>query len=190
MPAVAARTLTFTPDAYEAWEEDQLERHEYHFGEVYAMSGGTFTHARLVAALTIELGNALRGTDCLALSEAMRIEVLRDLQFVYPDVTVVCGEPAFRTRTQTTLQNPTVVCEVLSPATVRYDRGEKFALYRGVPSVQAVVYVDPDARTVELRQRTAVGWSVPAPVAEGTVEIDALGVSLAVEALFGHARAR
>ncbi len=190
MPAVAARTLTFTPDEYEAWEQDQLERHEYHFGEVYAMSGGTFSHARAVAALTIALGNALRSTGCVVVSEAMRVEVLRDLQFVYPDVTVVCGEPAFRSPTETTLQNPTVVCEVLSPTTARYDRGEKFALYRGVPSVQAVVYVDPDARTVELRQRTAAGWAVAPPVSEGTVEIGALGVALSVEDLLSPTRAR
>lgn len=190
MPAVAARTLTFTPEAYFAWEAKQTERHEYHFGEVYAMPGGTLEHARLIMALGIALGNALRDSDCLVLSEAMRVEVLPDLQFVYPDVTVVCGEPLLRDASETTLQNPTVVCEVLSPTTARYDRGEKFALYRGVPSVQAVVYVDPDARTVELRQRTATGWSVEAPVGEGTVEIASLGVSLAVDALFGSVRSR
>ena len=190
MPAVAARTLTFTPDAYEAWEQDQLERHEYHFGEVFPMPGGTLEHARLIVMLTVALAHALRAADCLVLSEAMRVEVLPDLQFVYPDVTVVCGEPTLRNATETTLQNPTVVCEVLSPTTARYDRGEKFALYRGVPSVKAVVYVDPDARTVELRQRTDTAWSIAPPVAEGTVEIEALGVSLAVDDLFGPARMR
>ncbi len=29
----------FTPEEYFAWEEQQLERHEYIDGEVYAMSG-------------------------------------------------------------------------------------------------------------------------------------------------------
>lgn len=190
MPSVAARTLTFTPDGYEAWERDQLERHEYHFGEVFPMPGGTLEHARLIMSLGAALVVALRDSNCLVLSEAMRVEVLPDLQFVYPDVTVVCGEPALRNATETTLQNPTVVCEVLSPTTARYDRGEKFALYRGVPSVQAVLYVNPDARTVEVRQRTAAGWSVAPPVGEGTVEIGALGVALSVDALFGPTRAR
>lgn len=184
MPAVAARTLTFTPEAYVAWEAGQTERHEYHFGEVFPMPGGTLEHARLIVALTVALDLALRDLDCLVLSEAMRVEVLPDLQFVYPDVTVVCGEPLLRDATETTLQNPTVVGEVLSPTTARYDRGEKFALYRGVPSVQAVVYVDPDARTVELRQRTPTGWAIETPVTEGTVEIAVLGVSFAVGALF------
>ncbi len=190
MPAVAARTLTFTPEAYVAWEAEQTERHEYHFGEVFPMPGGTLEHARLIMALGTILVSALRESDCLVLSEAMRVEVLPDLQFVYPDVTVVCGDPVVRDATETTLQNPTVVCEVLSPTTARYDRGEKFALYRGVPSVQAVVYVDPDARTVEIRQRTATGWAVEPPVGEGRVEIAALGISLAVDALFRPARAR
>jgi len=34
----------FTPEEYFAWEEQQLERHEYIDGEVYAMSGGSIDH--------------------------------------------------------------------------------------------------------------------------------------------------
>ena len=184
MPAVAAQTLDLTPEAYFAWEEQQLERHEYHYGEVFAMSGGSFAHARLTANLLIALGSALRDTDCAVLSEAMRVEVLRDAQYVYPDVTVVCGTPALRGERQTTLLNPTVVCEVLSPATADYDRGEKLALYRGVASVQAVLYADPDRRWVQLARRTGDTWVRDAAVADGTVRLDAIGVALDADDLY------
>lgn len=184
MPAVAPRTLTFTPEEYFAWEEDQEERHEYHFGEVFLMPRGTFAHARTIASLTVALGVALRDTDCTVLSEAMRVEVLKDAQYVYPDVTVVCGEPAFYSDTETTLLNPTVVCEVLLPRTADYDRGEKFATYRSVPSIEAVLFVDPDRRWVQLTRRTEATWVRDRPVEEGAVEIGALGATLGLDDLY------
>jgi Uma2 family endonuclease len=41
MVAVKDNSPRFTPDEYFAWEEQQLCRHEYIDGEVYAMIGGT-----------------------------------------------------------------------------------------------------------------------------------------------------
>ena len=76
MPIAAARTLTFTPEDYFEWETTQEVRHEYHFGEVFPMPGGTLAHATLIANLTIALGVALRGSGCRVLSEAMRVQVL------------------------------------------------------------------------------------------------------------------
>jgi Uma2 family endonuclease len=38
-----------TPEEYFAWEEQQLHRHEYIDGEVYAMSGGTITHSQIAS---------------------------------------------------------------------------------------------------------------------------------------------
>ena len=184
MPAVAPRTLTFTPEDYFAWEDTQEERHEYHFGEVFPMPGGTFAHARMAASLTGALLVALRDTDCTVLSEAMRVEVLKDAQYVYPDVTVVCGEPAFYSDTETTLLNPTVVCEVLSSRTAAYDQGEKFAYYRNVPSIQAVLFVEPGRRWAQLARRTGTTWVRDEPVEEGAVEVGALGVTLALDDLY------
>ena len=184
MPATAARTLTLTPEEYFAWEPTQTVRHEYHFGEVFPMPGGTLQHATLTANLIGLLFAALRDTDCRVLSEAMRVQVLEGGQFVYPDVTVVCGVPTFVTERPTTLVNPAVVCEVLSPETAAYDRGEKLALYRGVPSVQAVVYADPDRPWVQIARRTGETWSRDEAITEGPVEIGALGVTLALGDLY------
>ena len=78
MPAVAARTLTLTPQEYFEWETTQDVRHEYHFGEVYPVPGGTFAQATLIANLTAALGVALRGTDCRTVSGAMLGEFVHD----------------------------------------------------------------------------------------------------------------
>ena len=184
MPAVAARTLTLTPEEYFEWETTQDVRHEYHFGEVYPMPGGTFAHARLIGRLIIALGIPLRKTDCEVLPEAMRVQVLAGRQYVYPDITIVCGPPKFATDRPTTLTNPALVCEVLSDETRAYDLDGKFALYRGVPSMRAVLFAEPERRWVRLARRTETGWTLDEPVSEGTVEIDALGVTLALDDLY------
>jgi Uma2 family endonuclease len=50
--------------------------------------------------------------------------------FSYPDLTVVCVQPAFLDSHTDVLLNPRVIFEVLSPNTEAYDRGEKFLRYR------------------------------------------------------------
>ena len=76
------------------------------------------------------------------------------------------------------------MCEVLSSTTRAYDLGEKLALYRGVPSVRAVLYVDPEQRWAQLARRTETTWVRDEPVTEGTLEIGALGVTLALDDLY------
>ena len=60
--------------------------------------------------------------------------------YTYPDVVAVCGEPRFEDDESTRLLNPTLVIEVLSPSTERYDRGKKFSNYqrgRFAPRIRA-----------------------------------------------------
>ena len=45
--------------------------------------------------------------------------------YTYPDVIVFCGEPKWPISMMTSLLNPTVIAEVLSPSTEAYDRGFK-----------------------------------------------------------------
>jgi Uma2 family endonuclease len=54
--------------------------------------------------------------------------------YVYPDVSAVCGAPQFLDLTRDTLLNPNLIVEVLSPYTEAYDRGRKFELYQSNPS--------------------------------------------------------
>ena len=53
----------------------------------------------------------------------MRVKVERTGMYTYPDVVGLCEEPRFEDAEVDTLLNPTVIIEVLSPSTERYDRG-------------------------------------------------------------------
>ena len=67
--------------------------------------------------------------------------------FFYPDVMVSC-DPGDHAASQF-IANPTLIVEVLSESTAAFDRGEKFAAYRTLPSLQEYVLVDIPSRRVE-----------------------------------------
>ena len=177
MPAVAPRTLTLTPEDYFAWGTTQEVRHEYHNGAVFPMPGGSSAHAEIIVNVTVALVLALRETECTVRSEAMRVQV-SESHYVYPDLTVTRGPAEFRTGARTTLLNPVLAVGVLSPSTRSYDIGEKLALYRGVPSLQEVLFVDSARREAETVRRTPGGWVFGGPVAEGEVRLESVGVGL------------
>jgi hypothetical protein len=83
----------------------------------------------------------------------LRVKVSTSGLYTYPDVTVVCGAPELEDKWVDTLLNPTVVIEVLSPSTEKYDRGVKFWHYRQIPSLREVVLVDHRQQLVEVHRR-------------------------------------
>jgi Uma2 family endonuclease len=80
--------------------------------------------------------------------------------YTYPDVVVVCDEPRYEEPQLDTLLNPTLIVEVLSPSTEAYDRGEKFAQYRRLDSLQEYVLIAQDRRRIErfVRQGESEDW--------------------------------
>ena len=170
-----------SPEAFFEWEEQQTVRHEYADGTVVAMPGGTRIHSRLATNLILLLGEALRSTPCQVHGPDMRVS-LTPVRFVYPDLSVSCGEEAFFDARQTTLLNPTLVVEVLSPSTALGDRGGKFEAYRGIASLQEIVFVEPGRQSVEVYRRGAP-WTLHEPEA-GRVTLASVGVSVEVAAVY------
>lgn len=78
--------------------------------------------------------------------------------YTYPDVIVVCGEQKFDDKIPNTLLNPTVVIEVLLPATAAYDRGDKFVAYRTLESLQEYLLISQDSVRVEHYMRQGEAW--------------------------------
>ena len=129
-----------TRDEYFELEKNSDIKHEFFDGEIFAMSGGTFNHARISGNTFSTFNVKLRGKCCKPTNSDMRIETPSGL-IAYPDAAVYCGEPEL-TENQCALLNPVVIIEVLSPSTRRYDEGGKFALYRSIPSFQDYLLID------------------------------------------------
>ena len=85
------------------------------------------------------------------------------------------------------LLNPTVIIEVLSKESEAYDRGEKFAQYRRVPSLQEFMLVDLDTRRTDVYRKGTDGMWVLHPFDAGqTVHLASVNLDISAQALFAE----
>ena len=157
MAAPAAQTL-FTPEEYLASERKATLKSEYLHGEILAMSGASLTHTLITAEILTELNIQLRGHECRIISNDMRVKTGPQGAYFYPDLVVFCGEPLFEDNVFDTLLNPIIIIEVLSPSTEVYDRGEKFAHYQALTSLQEYILVSQDRFRVEHYRLIKTQW--------------------------------
>lgn len=184
--SVSVRRHRHSFQDYLAVEEVSTVRHEYLDGEIYAMAGGSVLHAALSAAVVAALHREL-GSRCRVYSSDLRVRVLATGLASYPDVTVVCGAVQTDPENADTVVNPTLVVEVLSPATMDYDLGEKFEHYQQIPSLAAVLFVAQDRRRIEVREKSGGTWKSTVVGPGGTVTVSTLGCSIPLDALYTDA---
>jgi Uma2 family endonuclease len=132
-----------------AAERASETRSEYFAGQILAMTGASRADNVIAGNSHGLVWTQLRGRPCEAYIGDMRVKVNTSGGYTYPDVVVVCGEPRFEDEHVDTLLNPTLIVEVLSPSTERYDRGRKLEHYRRIPSLAEYVLVAQDARRIE-----------------------------------------
>jgi Uma2 family endonuclease len=161
MSRVAERSRVSAAE-YLVWEREQPIKHEFYDGDVFAMAGGSPRHNALCVKVSAALLSALAGRGCTTLSSDQRIG-LRRQKYVYPDVSVVCGEVKMEDGASDVVLNPSVLVEVLSASTEQYDRGGKWDGYRRVPSLTDYVLVAQSKPQIELFRRQDGGvWSYQA----------------------------
>src|SRR2546427_1385475 len=157
MPSAATQPR-YTPEEYLALERKADYKSEYVNGQVIAMAWANRSHNLIAGNLYREVSRQLRGRPCEAYISNMRVKVSRTGLYTYPDVVVVCGEIHFEDVHNDTLLNPTVIVEVLSASTEAYDRGEKFAHYRRLESLQEYLLVAQDKVRIEHYVRQGAQW--------------------------------
>lgn len=177
-----------TIEEYLRMEETSLEKHEYHAGQVYAMSEGTYAASRIGANVIGELRQRLKGKPCYPLESNMRLAVGRTARYFYPDSMIVCGPPRFDAvdGSETTINNPTVIIEVLSPSTEGYDRGERFDHYRELESLKEYVLVAQHKPAVEvfLRQDDGTWLFSPYMGLQHEAALRSVGVTLPLREVY------
>jgi putative restriction endonuclease len=92
---------------------------------------------------------ALANRGCEAFGSDLRIQTPGGL-FTYPDLSIVCGTPLLIQGRPDTLTNPLALIEVLSDATREYDRGQKFTLYKEIPTLREYALIEQDEVLVEI----------------------------------------
>jgi Uma2 family endonuclease len=152
---------------YVAHDEASNVKHEYLDGEIYGLAGGTPDHAALAMSLGAALLERVRDRPCRVFSSDLRVRVLATGLATYPDVTVVCGPLERDPESRSTVVNPTLVAEVLSDGTEDYDRGEKLAHYKRIPSLRECVLVSHREPRIDVWRRGAAGDWQPETAGRG-----------------------
>jgi Uma2 family endonuclease len=198
--AIVKPSVTFA-DYLEA-EQSSDVKHEWFNGAIYAMSRGTPEHARLSAELVWMVRNSLP-RECRVYSGDLMLYIAEAALSTYADASIVCGPLETTTVKRNgkslgeAVTNPTVIFEVLSEATARYDREEKFSYYRALPSLREYVLVSQDEPMIEVFRRPipgspsqaaslatrAHGWDYERALAGGAIAIQ--GRSIEIDTLYG-----
>lgn len=148
------------------------------------MAGGTVHHNRVSRNILAALTAKLRGSGCQPFGSDMGVQVDVE-QYRLPDVSVLCDPRDIEVDELQRAHFPKVLVEVFSPSTAEADRGAKLLEYRRIPSVEAIVHVDPVLETVELYERTGPREWRETPLPRGSaIPLEAIGVTLTAEDAF------
>jgi Uma2 family endonuclease len=125
----------YSLEEYIELEKSTNEKFEFFDGEVWSMSGASFSHNRIVQNLNFEVELQLREKGCQSFPSDMRIKVPDYPPYRYPDLTALCGKAEIeKIGGIDMLVNPQLIVEVLSDSTEAFDRGDKFSYYKSIES--------------------------------------------------------
>lgn len=147
-----------TPEDYLALEEKSPDKHEYWHGETYMMAGTSRDHNVILGNIYMVLRQKLAARPCSVYQSDIRLRAQTEEVYTYPDVMVICGKIEIDPRQQDTVMNPALIVEVWSDSTRDYDRGEKFKMYRKIPSLREYVMIDQTQPYIEYNRREGHFW--------------------------------
>ena len=143
----------FNFSEYLKLEEETHEKHDFYFGEVYNMAGGTIKHNLLTLSVYNAFDSFFRKKKCLVLISDVKLELAKDQFYVYPDVMVTCHNNDLSNNEDTMVRNPCIVVEVLSGSTELYDRNIKKHYYLKLPSIKYYLLVSQDETKIEMYEK-------------------------------------
>ncbi|MCU0547555.1 MAG: Uma2 family endonuclease [Oscillatoriaceae cyanobacterium Prado104] len=172
-----------SPEEYLQLEEKSSIKHEYKQGDIYAMAGASNVHVLIAGNLYTLLRNHLRGRGCLPYMADTKVRIESINIYYYPDIAVTCDS---RDRELINfLRHPCLIVEVLSPTTEAFDRGDKFADYRHLESLQEYILISQNRIQVDCFRRNDRGQWVLYPYRAGdTIHLASVNFSGAIEDLY------
>ena len=144
-----------TPEAYLQMEEHSPIKHEYIDGYIYAMVGANDAHVTIALNLAAILRSHVRGSGCRVYMADMKARIESLNRYFYPDILVTCDPRDQETPLEKRF--PRLIVEVLSDSTEAFDRGDKFADYQTLDSLQEYVLITTKRQRVECFRRNEAG---------------------------------
>jgi Uma2 family endonuclease len=154
--------LKLTFQEYLKLEEISEGRRELISGQARLLPGGTERHDLVTQLLNVALLHAFRGGSCRVFTHSRKLLISQVGNMYYPDLLVSCSRDAHRHYEV----DARFVIEVISPTDPPGDLDD----YRLLPSIEAIVVVDPDERVATVHERRLTEWT-ERQVAAGVVTL-------------------
>jgi Uma2 family endonuclease len=144
----------YSLDEYFEFDKNAEGNFEYFDGEIFEMSGVSPNHARIEMNLAEMLSPKAKKKGCRAFPSNLRVKIPMLPTYRYPDLTVSCGKVEFvEIGGLQCLVNPSLIVEVLSDSTERYDDNEKFRQYKSIESFVEYSLISSTEKVVVLYQK-------------------------------------
>ncbi|MBD1211257.1 MAG: Uma2 family endonuclease [Dolichospermum circinale Clear-D4] len=174
---LAQETRYYSPQEYLELEVNSEIRHEYINGLIIPMTGGTPNHNQLAGNFYAMLNFALKRQPYQVFVTDQRLWIPSRKIHTYPDIMVVKTPLEYEEGRKDTLVNPVMIAEVLSKSTKGYDRDEKFAAYRTIPSLQEYILIDQYTMHIEQYFKTDNNQWIFSEFTDGNINLNLASIS-------------
>ena len=174
---LAQETRYYSPQEYLELEVNSEIRHEYINGLIIPMTGGTPNHNQLALNFSGTLNYLLKRQPYQVFVTDQRLWIATRKIHTYPDIMVVKNPLEYEQGRKDTLVNPVMIAEVLSKSTKSYDRDEKFAAYRTIPSLQEYILIDQYTMHIEQYCKTDNNQWIFSEFTDGNVNLNLASIS-------------
>lgn len=169
-----------SPEEYLAGELVSEIKHEYIDGEVYAMTGTSLNHNRIIGNLYAELRAHLDNMPCEIFTSDIKVKAQNN--FFYPDLIVDCAN---NDGDVYVTESPLIIVEVLSKTTRKLDQTLKRVAYQSLPSLQEYVLVEQDFVDIEVCRRNNY-WQPEHYYLGDQIYLETVDLHLPVEAIYAR----
>lgn len=117
---------------------------EYHESEIYTIGLASLIHELITGMLITTLNNLLsEKDDYLVLGSNSGVSIPKfEGAYYMPDAMVIKGIPVFKNNSKSIVTNPSIIVEVLSPATSVFDVEAKLPEYKHLESLDQIIFVN------------------------------------------------
>ncbi|MCT7970196.1 Uma2 family endonuclease [Laspinema sp. D1] len=179
-----------SPDDYLALDRQNLIRHEYRQGLVYAMNGCSDRHSRIAINLLSEVDRHLGDSPSRFYGSTVKVNYKNEFYY-YPDAFVTCDPRVGDSLAEQPRQDryikryPKFIAEVLSSSTEAFDRDLKFTDYQNLDSLEEYVLISQDSQRVECRRRIAADtWETTIYEAGDRITLTSLDLEFPIDRLY------
>lgn len=170
-------------------EVESNVKYEYHNGKIYALAGGTLNHGLISGNVYSEMRNKLKEnkSNCLPFNSDIKLHIEESNSYVYPDTMVICGDIERADEDQNSVVNPVLIVEVLSKSTAEYDRGDKFHLYRKIPTFKEYVLIEQKKYVVDVHYKNDNSdlWRITRYEGlDHIINLQSIGIEISMEELY------